>query len=72
MALLETLVLMAAQAAAAPPAKADPPPLELLEFLADWADDEGHLIDKEKAADNDAARKKRREREERDAKGTTP
>jgi hypothetical protein len=47
MALLEAVLLAVAQAATAPPPKADPPPLELLEFLADWTIDDGKLIDKE-------------------------
>jgi len=43
---LELLVMAAAQAAAPPPAsKPAPPPLELLEFLGDWSDDEANLID---------------------------
>jgi hypothetical protein len=43
---LELLVMAAAQAAASPPAsKPAPPPLELLEFLGDWSDDEANLID---------------------------
>ena len=44
--MLELLVMAAAQAAAPPPAsKPAPPPLELLEFLGDWSDDEASLID---------------------------
>ena len=44
--MLELLVMAAAQAAAPPPAsKPAPPPLELLEFLGEWSDDEANLID---------------------------
>jgi len=43
---LELLVMAAAQAAAPPPvSKPAPPPLELLEFLGEWSDDEANLID---------------------------
>jgi hypothetical protein len=73
MALLESLLWMAAQTVGAtPPAKADPPPLELLEFLADWTDEDGKLIDKEKPAEKGDAKRKRRERGDRDTGGTTP
>jgi hypothetical protein len=72
MALLEVVLLAVAQAAAGPPPKADPPPLELLEFLADWTNDDGKLIDKEKAPDKRDTGRKRNRTEERDAKGTTP
>ena len=71
MALLEALLLMSAQAAATPPQKAEPPPLELLEFLGDWAEDEGTLIDSEKPRERGGSRKKR-DGEDRDAKGKTP
>ena len=71
MALLEALLFMSAQAATAPPQKAEPPPLELLEFLGDWAEDEGTLIDSEKPRERGGLRKKRGG-EDRDAKGTTP
>ena len=72
MALLEALLLMGAQATTAPPRKSEPPPLELLEFLGDWAEDEGQLIDSEKPVDRGSSRRKRRDGEDRDAKGTTP
>ena len=50
-AVLEALLLAAAQAtapahASSPPlAKASPPSAELLEFLADWSEEEAGLID---------------------------
>lgn len=48
MAMLEALLLMAAQPAAPPvAAKPAPPPTELLEFLGDWSEEEGQLIDAE-------------------------
>ena len=73
MALLESLMLMAAQATAPPPARSAPPPLELLEFLADWSDEDAKLIDAEdKPADKDATPKKPRERRVSDAEGKTP
>lgn len=64
MALLEALLMMAAQATTPPPPppKSEPPPLELLEFLGDWTEDEGRLIDSEKPRDG----------AERDAKRTKP
>lgn len=73
MALLEVLLLAAAEAVTpAPPPKAAPPPLELLEFLADWTEDDGKLIDKEKVPDKRGDGRKRPAQPERDAKGTTP
>jgi len=73
MALLESLMLMAAQATAPPPARSAPPPLELLEFLADWSDEDAKLIDAEdKPADKAATPKKPRERRVSDAEGKTP
>ncbi|MEN9704801.1 MAG: hypothetical protein RLZZ393_680 [Pseudomonadota bacterium] len=73
MALLEAVLLMATQATApAPPAKAGPPPLELLEFLAEWPDEDGTLIDQEKDADKDGAGRQRRGRDDRDARGKAP
>ncbi|MEY4760925.1 MAG: hypothetical protein RLZZ200_781 [Pseudomonadota bacterium] len=72
MALLEALLLMSAQAAATPPRKAEPPPLELIEFLGDWTQDEGKLIDGEKPGDRDSSRRGRQVETDRDARGTTP
>jgi len=74
MALLESLMLMAAQATAPPrPSRSAPPPLELLEFLADWSDEDAKLIDAEdKPADKAATPKKPRERRASDAEGKTP
>jgi hypothetical protein len=76
MALLESLMLMAAQATAPPPpppARSAPPPLELLEFLADWSDEDARLIDAEdKPADKATPPKKPRERHASDAEGKTP
>jgi hypothetical protein len=72
MALLESLLLMAAQATAPPPARSVPP-LELLEFLADWSDEDSKLIDVEdKPVDKAATPKKPRERRASDAGGKTP
>jgi len=71
MALLEALLMMAAQATTPPPPKSEPPPLELLEFLGDWTEDEGSLIDSEKPRDRGSSRKPR-DSAERDAKGTKP
>lgn len=46
MAVLELLIMAAAQATAPPPAaKPTPPPVDLIEFLGDWSDDEANLID---------------------------
>jgi hypothetical protein len=73
MALLESLLLMAAQATAPPPSRSAPPPLELLEFLADWSDEDAKLIDAaDKPADKATAPKKPRERHASDAEGKTP
>ena len=76
MAVLELLLLMAAQAAAPPPpaAKSETPPLELLEFLADWSEEDAKLIDAaSKPADKAATPKKPRERRvSDDAEGKTP
>ena len=53
--MLEALVLMAAQATApppaAPPAKLKAPPVELLEFLGEWSDEDAKLIDGESAGE---------------------
>jgi hypothetical protein len=74
MALLESLLLMAAQATATPPPRgAAPPPIELLEFLADWSEEDAKLIDAEgKPADKAATPKKPRERRASDAGENTP
>ena len=77
-AMLEALVLMAAQATAAPPpapppAKLKAPPVELLEFLGEWSDEDGKLIDGEAAGEDKAAPpEKGRRIPVRDAQATSP
>jgi hypothetical protein len=75
MAVLEALLLMAAQTTTPPPppAREAAPPAELLEFLADWSEEDAKLID----ADTTEAAKPvkpdpRRRRTLRDAGGKTP
>ena len=79
MALLEALLLMAAQATAPatpppqPPARSATPPLELLEFLADWSEEDAKLIDAEdKPANKAATPRQPRERRVSDAEGKKP
>jgi hypothetical protein len=74
MALLETVLLMAAEATAPRrPARSASPPLELLEFLADWSDEDAQLIDtEEKPADKPAAPKTPREARSSEAGAKSP
>jgi hypothetical protein len=75
--MLEAFVLMTAQAtappAASPPVKVTVPPVELLEFLGEWSEEDAKLIDGEAAGEQKpAAPDGRRRRGQRNTEGKSP